>query len=262
MPEIDKMYLEAQKALEQEEYELAISYLQRCLEFSPHFVKAREKLAEIYYLKGDYSLAIDFIMEIYDKGIKFSNMLHLILGRCYFKLSKYKEAFSEYKFVLADAINLSYVDYCNLGYVYNKIGNSQESLQYYHRAYQLNSNGKTALFNLGLSYFKMGDYSRSYDFFEKSYQFMEDNTDINNKLGVLSIVLKKDEHEAEKFFKKALSKNNNYLPAMYNYIKIINYFTKDYVLLDEYMMLFRKFCMDREKVHELEKLITYDDRQY
>ena len=261
MPEIDKMYLEAQKALEQSEYELAISYLQRCLEFSPHFVKAREKLAEIYYLKGEYSVAIDFIIEIYDKGIKFSNILHLILGRCYFKLSKYKESFSEYKYVEADAVNMNYVDNCNLGYIYNKIDNVQESLQHYHRAYQLNCNGKTALYNLGLIYFRMGDYSRAYDFFEKSYQFMENNTDINNKLGVLSIVLKKDELEAEKYFKKALGINKNYLPAMYNYIKILNYFTKDYVLLDEYMMFFRQFCMDKNKVNELEEIITFDNRQ-
>lgn len=135
-PDIEELYLNAEKHFKNKKYREAITILQQILEKKPNLARGWSMLGKIYANRGDYQSALDFLK----KAITFDSLMydtHFLLGVIYSKV----------KTNIDDAINyLKKSVYANpdfplshfyLASIYKDVGKIKDSIREYKNTLSL-----------------------------------------------------------------------------------------------------------------------------
>jgi len=216
IPELSKS---AYNLIKFHRYDEAENVFKQILEMDETNIYALVGIGDVKRQTKDFDNAIKY----YEKALIVDpiNKFALIgLADSYRGLKKYKKAieiwekflsFSEYEF---DVSVLS-----RLGDTYRKMGNYNEALKYYMKAYTIDNNNPYVLSGLGFTYFEKGDYKTSSIYWEKLFNLRKDKlqqSDIKilTNLGN-SYRKQKRFNDAFKFFYQALKIEEDNFYALY-----------------------------------------------
>ena len=182
------------------------------------------------YAKNNKNKMEEIIKELY--GIR-ANSPHsvkvlVMLGRIYLDAkSQPKEALKLFK----EALNLDPYSpdiYFNIGLCYQKLGKSQEAINYYLKSLKYNPRHRKALLALIYKYFDLGDYKRTVKYFKKLTKFYGDlrKADVYYKAGVSYLRLYDYKRSCDYLSRAWWLKYNS--PSLYVYLGDCNYALGNY----------------------------------
>tara|TARA_B100000686_G_C16794686_1_gene981424 strand:- start:1470 stop:3239 length:1770 start_codon:yes stop_codon:yes gene_type:complete len=110
----------------------------------------------------------------------------------------------------------------NVGHAHILLGNSDEALQYYQKAIDIDPYYFASQYNLGTLYEEKGDINQALYHYQFALLIDPYVAEVNGKLG--EIYMKKGEYEtAEQFLKKAVERNPKYASAFRN-LGVLHYY--------------------------------------
>jgi arylsulfatase A-like enzyme/Flp pilus assembly protein TadD len=137
-----------QVALKQEDYTLAISYLQKAIELDPGDAKS-----------------------------------HTVLGMAFQSLGKLDEAVRCYTRVIEIGSGFSEVHY-NLGQAFVSLGKFEQAIEHYQQVLQLKSDNPETHYKLGVALMELDKFEQAIEHYRQSLQLKPDYAEAHNNLGV------------------------------------------------------------------------------
>ena len=165
-----------------------------------------------------YSEALEQFEKARDLGITSADF-HRDMAFCYQELGRLSKAASEYKKALLYKGEAK--DYLNLASLAKKMGNTEEAIQYYEKAIEIQPESNATYLELGRLYVKKANYSRAIDLFKKGVKYRPNFVPLRFELAS-AYYANKNYSEAINEFKNVLDQNKNYYRA-YFYIGKIHY---------------------------------------
>lgn len=158
--------LETQKS----NYDSAIDYYKKALDFNPNEAEAHERLGELYNHKKNHKQSLKHLEEAVQldpKNCEFGTNL----GLMYLNMHLYEKAANSLLKVLENNPEFAKA-HNNLGNAYRKIGRSKEAIQHYNLAIDHTPKRKfpIAHVNLATTYFYSGDTISALRHFEEALQ--------------------------------------------------------------------------------------------
>lgn len=165
---IEKLLLEADKMIEQDEYDNAMLYLKTVLEIDENNVVALTSIIEIYSKFEMYKQALEFAEKFYKKYPKNKDAI-FSLGYIYQAMRKFKKAISIYKKFLEFEKN--YFIYLNIATCYSFLKYFNKAMQYVQKAIDMDSKEIEAYIQRGDILAMMGEYEKSILEYKKLEKF-------------------------------------------------------------------------------------------
>jgi len=157
-------------AVENKEYDKAISFYLRCIELYPD-AGAYYNLGIAYKGQGNLTKAI----QSYEKAIELdpAAAAYYNLGNAYSKQGNYTKAIELWEKAIELDPDLA-LAYYNLGVTYGMQGNLSKAIQIYEKAIELDPDLASAYINLGLAYYQQGNLTKAIQYYKKAIELDPD----------------------------------------------------------------------------------------
>jgi tetratricopeptide (TPR) repeat protein len=185
----------------------------KLLEIHPNYIDALCLLGEIYYHIEDYESAITYLR----KTLQFNHtdaLTYYTLANACKKSHLLDDAINYYQ--KAIDLNHHFEDACyNLGIALKEKGDIEAAIHAFQKASQLNPTSSDVLNNLGLSFHEQGKFDEAITYFQKALQLHPDYTLAMNNLG-LTLHEKGEHDEAIQTFQEVITREPDDAYAYYN----------------------------------------------
>jgi len=193
-----------------EDYEKALSYLERAVKQDPNFADAYFLIGWCHDMLGKYNEAI----ESYKQAIRIKPdyaEAHFNLGGAYVSLGRYNEAIESYR--QAIRIKPDYAEaHFNLGVAYRSLGRYNEAIESFKQAIRIKPDYAEAHFNLGVAYRSLGRYNEAIESFKQAIRIKPDYAEAHLGLGLAYVSLGRY-NEAIESYKQAIRIKPDYAEA-------------------------------------------------
>ena len=191
--------------------------------------------------------------------------IYLYVASNLFEKGKYSEALSNYQKALGLG-KISIKDQALMGICYVKVGKYKEAKTLIDNALISNPENALLLLAAGILKFDEKKYKEAYDYFNKAYTI--DQTLIQAKKGEVSSLVnmgvssyRTDKKGASEYFKKALDLNPTFVPALQN-LAVLSFENSNIKRAMEYINRALKYEPANNKVLELKYYIFYRQKDY
>lgn len=201
------------------DYESAIVYFKKALEFDPENESFLYELTFCAEMIQKHELIVDFLLQYIDKN-PYSKSAWFNLGSIYSSIPDYEKAIDAFDFVLA--IDDTFVNaYINKGTAYSSLEKYEEALKAYKESLKYETPEEMTYYFIGECYEKLGQLENAEDFYRKAIE--SDPSVSAARIGLGCVLSEKGHHtEAIVCFKEAVKIAKNDGEAWY-------------LLADEYM---------------------------
>ena len=150
-------------AKEKREFEVAINHLEISARLNPQHTQTHMEIGRIFSGKGEkYKAQIALRTVLYLEASHVE--ARCLLAHTIMSISKFDDAFKEYKIVLEqEPNNTSALN--GIGRIHNKKGQFKLSLESLYKAFQINENNTETLTNLGNTFQSVGDIDTASEYF-------------------------------------------------------------------------------------------------
>ncbi len=167
-----------QSALDEEKYELALTYFINAIALEPDNVEAYKKWGNVYFDLGEYEQALVHYTQALEIDPEYSDAYYN-RGLIYYNMSEYDKAIADYSRTLE--IDPEYFDaYINRGLIYYYTNEYDKAIADYSRALEIYDH-HFPYNNRGLVYHDLGEYDKAIADFTKALEIQEFAAAYNNR---------------------------------------------------------------------------------
>jgi tetratricopeptide (TPR) repeat protein len=196
------------------QYDQAISYLTKALEYDPRHVRAYTERGYAYDRKGQYDQAISDHTKALEINPRYANAYNN-RGYAYFQKGQYDQAISD----LTEALKLEpryAAAYLNLGNVYARKGQYDQAISDFTKALEINPRYGWAYNNRGTTFVDKGQYDQAISDFTKALEIDPSSATTYGNRG--EAYFRKGQYDqAISDLTKALETNPRDAEPLYNY---------------------------------------------
>lgn len=160
------------------QFDLAQELLEKAISFAPDSYKPYNNLGLVYKDKGD----IEKALELYNKSIElnieyfgaYNNIANIHLDQ-----QKYNLAIDYYLKSLFYKPDQHCADntYNQIGKCYSNLDNTEEAIDYFSKAVEINPEFAVAHYNIGREYYRKKEYDSSVRFYKKALEYTKSRND-------------------------------------------------------------------------------------
>lgn len=187
--------------------------LMKASELEPQNLKARSKLAEIYFLLKKYNESLEQTAEM--QKISPGNALaYFIRGMCYKETGDTNRALSNFQTAIENDRDY-YNAYMQAGVLF-QLKNNPVCIEYFNNALRIKPESEEALYGRALFLQENGDYDRAIQDYTQILKINPRNKNAHYNLGYLHYTYLKVYNQAIKHYDDAIAADPNYAEAYYS----------------------------------------------